>query len=890
MKKLYKIPAILVLLLLAGIETTHGITTTWLGTVSTSWNDASNWNLGIPDSTDDLIIASNAPYNLTLTQNRRVNSFTIGGDTLDLGTYTLTTTGVTYFNGGKVLNGNLNISGSLCHFGGAVIDARIEATCGYYHMNGGIFLKPVILVSTGTASTSGSGNCVFEDSLSVTNNGSYYFYMGSTYGDSYTTLTITNNSTHEVFFGSTDTTFISGNLILNNTSTGGIVTGTGNGVTYLSSGKTITIGSSGFTNNYLTLKNFYQQGSTSQTLTLTGTAILNLINANFEGNLTVTTPGILLKNSTFNGTTSITRNGTSGSFHCDGGNTFTGPLTLTNSATSGRLRMANTTPDIYLGNVTFNSTNGQDVQIAYTGNNIFEGNITINSNKVVFNTSNGKVTFAGGNSQTLNGSYNFPFKKLAIDKSANHVTANTTLSVDDSLIFVSGNLITTSTNLLTMKHGSTASGASNASFVSGPVKKTGNSAFQFPVGKGTHFRLVEITAPSNSTDAFTAEYFDTSQTSGSTMDTTITFISDCGYWNLSRTTGSSNITPKFAFDSTHCDFLTVKPVHIVIWNGTKWVDKGEGVNDSNTKKTSTAVTSYGNYALAYKLIPGDAPQMPYPLTMDIQCNATELLFTSDDLWFSFSPDSALIKTKFRSPDEEKLYAVVKKATIYEEYSPFDTLVTVSSKSWQVDSLLEGSLTYVDSLTPSSNYLMKITKFNSNDGEGIYDTTDYYLNVCMLNLRMATTPLIRVYNDAAELSQWLSTANGGDVLVPGNFTKPLDISLFAPMEIESGVTLVGNYDLLSEPFDVTAGVYFLNIPTTPYGTLFYSKNRGPASATSTGTSPYMFVMAPQSEIRNIRLQGAMTGTQDYNQDDLLCAGIKVDQGSSLVDSKFSIRPL
>ncbi|MBL0340445.1 MAG: hypothetical protein IPP71_05670, partial [Bacteroidetes bacterium] len=190
---------------------------------------------------------------------------------------------------------------------------------------------------------------------------------------------------------------------------------------------------------------------------------------------------------------------------------------------------------------------------------------------------------------------------------------------------MSKNLITTSTNLLTIKAGSVVSGASNSSFVSGPVKKTGNSAFQFPVGKNSIFRKVEITAPSNATDAFTAEYFDTSQTSGSTMDTTINFISDCGYWSLTRNTGSSNITPKFAFDSTHCDYLSVKPVHIAFWDGTKWVDKGEGVNDSNTKKTSAAVTSYGNYALAYKLIAGDAPQMPYALSVSTTCTAIEIL-------------------------------------------------------------------------------------------------------------------------------------------------------------------------------------------------------------------------------------------------------------------------
>jgi hypothetical protein len=112
---------------------------------------------------------------------------------------------------------------------------------------------------------------------------------------------------------------------------------------------------------------------------------------------------------------------------------------------------ASTAPDTYMGDATFSSSGGQDVQVAYVGDNTFAGNITINSNKVVFNTSTGKVTFTGTNNQTLNGTYNYPFKKLVINKTAGNVTANTTLSVDDSLIFIQGNLITTSTNLLTMK-------------------------------------------------------------------------------------------------------------------------------------------------------------------------------------------------------------------------------------------------------------------------------------------------------------------------------------------------------------------------------------------------------------------------------------------------------
>jgi len=577
----------------------------WTGNSSSNWSIPGNWSGGgggTPGSGDNITINSNAPNNLVLDQNRTVTNFTINGDTLDLGTYSLTTTGVTYFNGGKVLNGILNISGSLCHFGGAVIDARIEATCGYYHMNGGSFLKPVILVSTGAASTSGSGNCVFEDSLSITNNGTYYFYMSSSAGNQYDgPLTIINNSTHEVYLSSADTSYFS-DIVLSNTSTGGIVFGNTGGVSFLASGKTISIGSGGFTKNDLTLKNFYQQGSTSQTLTLTGTAILNLINANFEGNLTVTTPGILLKNSTFNGITSITRNGTSGSFHCDGGNTFTGPLTLTNSGTSGRLRMANTTPDTYRGNVTFNSTNGQDVQIAYTGNNIFEGNITINSNKVVFNTSNGKVTFAGGNSQSLNGSYNYSFKKLAINKSNGYVTSNATFSVDDTLFFIKGSFITKSTNELTLKLASKVVGASDSSYVEGPVKKMGNTGFVFPTGDNNSYRPIEISAPSTTTSEFVGEFVEDSLLIHSvTRASTLGYLNRSKYWKLNRTSGTSQVYVTLSWNAQNA--LVDTFVTIASWNGTQWSDLGKGTltgsTVSGTLKSSNVATAYNEFTFGY---------------------------------------------------------------------------------------------------------------------------------------------------------------------------------------------------------------------------------------------------------------------------------------------------
>jgi hypothetical protein len=155
-------------------------TKTWSGTVSSQIGTIRETGLdGIIRLTDNIVINSNAPNDLILTQNQKITNLTINGDTLDLGGYTFEITGTAYFNGGLVKNGLLKPTGSLCHFGGATLDARIEATCGYFHMNSGVYKKPVFLTSTGAATSSSTYGNHFEDSLTITNNGAVYFNMGS---------------------------------------------------------------------------------------------------------------------------------------------------------------------------------------------------------------------------------------------------------------------------------------------------------------------------------------------------------------------------------------------------------------------------------------------------------------------------------------------------------------------------------------------------------------------------------------------------------------------------------------------------------------------------------------------------------------------------------------
>ena len=86
----------------------------------------------------------------------------------------------------------------------------------------------------------------------------------------------------------------------------------------LANGKTIGIGALGFTTGRLIIKNFTQNGTTPQNITLTGTGYLFLENTNWGGNVTLKTPEIKMSTSLFNGTSYIEKTGPNTNFFFGG--------------------------------------------------------------------------------------------------------------------------------------------------------------------------------------------------------------------------------------------------------------------------------------------------------------------------------------------------------------------------------------------------------------------------------------------------------------------------------------------------------------------------------------------------------------------------------------------
>lgn len=250
-----------------------------------------------------------------------------------------------------------------------------------------------VYIGNGGASTTIGGT------TSIINNGSgagpsRVFLVESTTG---ATITYNGDATFSNISTSTNDAYIrnlrgasvfNGNLIVNNTAT----TASGNngiylcwssgytGTASLASGKTVTVGSSGFSTGRLQLQNFTQNGSTPQSLTLTGTTTTLQYGpgSSFGGNVTSVSPGLLFNGCTFAGTTTCTKNGSANDAG-SGTNVFSG-VSVMNNTGSGYLMFGNGSRDQWLTNATFNNSGSSYIYLAHNStNNVFGGNVTCNN-------------------------------------------------------------------------------------------------------------------------------------------------------------------------------------------------------------------------------------------------------------------------------------------------------------------------------------------------------------------------------------------------------------------------------------------------------------------------------------------------------------------------------
>jgi len=193
---------------------------------------------------------------------------------------------------------------------------------------------------------------------------------------------------------------------------------------------------------------------------------------------------------------------------------------------------------------------------------------------------NGVITFNGSAMQafTTTGWAALDRINFILNNSGAGVTLNSplTINANASLTFTDGILTTDATNLLTFSAGATVSAASNASHVNGPVEKTGTTAFVFPVGDGTNYKPVGLSAPSMpvASNTFRVTYFD-STPMGSPDMMTLMQISGSEYWDIERTAGTSSVSVTLNWAGNDmaevADIAELRVAHFI---GGQWVSVG----------------------------------------------------------------------------------------------------------------------------------------------------------------------------------------------------------------------------------------------------------------------------------------------------------------------------
>ena len=282
---------------------------------------------------------------------------------------------------------------------------------------------------------------------------------------------------------------------------------------------------------------------------------------------------------------------------------------------------------------TFNQLSSGALVPAYATNCTFSKNITTSGSTTAITfcgaVATGTVTIDGNGTQTFSGSSSFipTIRNLVMSTTASgSLTLNVPLNVSSTLTMTTGNIISTSTNSVTLTSETVSSNIGSAnSFVSGPLayNVTSNAAntLTFPIGKGTGWRPVVLGERNSVTTSITykAESFNSSaRTFSFTLPATVNHVSDISYWDIDRTltsTGAALPTQSLTGNqSVTLYYLTsdmvTDPTNLTICKNTStatttWIDIGgsgasAGAGSVSSTSAPTAFSSYSRFTLGNK--------------------------------------------------------------------------------------------------------------------------------------------------------------------------------------------------------------------------------------------------------------------------------------------------
>lgn len=270
------------------------------------------------------------------------------------------------------------------------------------------------------------------------------------------------------------------------------------------------------------------------------------------------------------------------------------------------------------------------------------GNWESMSSETDFKQTGSTIIFDGtGNQFITTNSFNEVFWNIQVNKNSGTLSLNNNIEIENNVNYTKGIMNSFSSALLIFRDNATHSNCANISHTNGPVRKIGNDVFIFPVGNGTYFREARISAPGNTTDHFTTQYYlvnpNTPGYNINNKEASLHHISTCEYWMINRTNGTSNVLVTLSWNfNTSCGVENLSDLRVARWGNivdagaVLWRNHGNGGTTGNTSYgtvvSSAAVTRFSPFTLA-----SSSALNPLPITLvdfEINCQTNNSIIAN----------------------------------------------------------------------------------------------------------------------------------------------------------------------------------------------------------------------------------------------------------------------
>lgn len=225
------------------------------------------------------------------------------------------------------------------------------------------------------------------------------------------------------------------------------------------------------------------------------------------------------------------------------------------------------------------------------------------------------LNFTGSANQVIEGTGDILMQNLSLNKTDGVLTLQSPVRVNGTLGMHQGVLQSQTSAMLTLGNNATVQGDNTASFVSGPMRKEGNTDFVFPTGKsGRRGRIgVSGISASKSEIIFQAEYFTghANHVDVYNLDEGLLLISQQEYWELSNPTSNENLSAHVTLywdDAGFSGISNPEAVRVVQFRDGQWKNHGPVLGDNphdDFVTTSTPFNTWGQITFGSKS--GDNP-------------------------------------------------------------------------------------------------------------------------------------------------------------------------------------------------------------------------------------------------------------------------------------------